>query len=237
MPVPRAVPVGRSRGLLLRTNIGPRSSPARVAPGRLTGTRGRGPGVADERWFYTDDADWAAVAERLKTTAVPALPGRRHPEPARHPDRVRRHRPRPRHPRAAGVLQQPWPPARMRADRYRLGGRDHPPAQPDRPDRRGIPPSGRRRDPHGRRPGHRRPPERPDVPAGLAAVRPRPVPDPDGPVRPRPAARSGAGRAVPPIVRRPRPGPPARHLPDHRLPDHRLPAGDPDVLPVTDPGR
>ena len=27
--------------------------------------------MADERWFYTDNADWAAVAERLKTTACP----------------------------------------------------------------------------------------------------------------------------------------------------------------------
>ena len=227
----RVIPRSSSPG----TNIGPRSSPARVDPGRLAGIRGRGAGVADERWFYTDDDDWAGVAGRLKTTPCPhcravgtlnrhgTLTGYDDTGPGRA---VRGRRAfcsnRGRRP-GCGRTVTVWAAGTIR--RLSLTARTV----------WGVPPPGRRRDPGRRRPGHRRAPERPDVPAGLAAVRARPGPGPDGPVRPRAAARPGAGRTVPPIDSRPCPRPPPGHVPDRRLSHRRLPAGDPHVLHLSGP--
>ena len=70
-PVLRPGPLGRPRSSIGSNTSDPASSPARRTFGTLGAFDGRGPIVSDERWFCRDEAEWAAIVERLKLTPCP----------------------------------------------------------------------------------------------------------------------------------------------------------------------
>ena len=53
------------------TFLVPRFSPALRCACRISDFRGRWPNVGVERWFYRDESEWIAIAERLKQMACP----------------------------------------------------------------------------------------------------------------------------------------------------------------------